>query len=197
MARSGKTELAPSGALLALLTKQADKTLPEPIIHIVLPLPPQDVKLLPPTSVRCPSYKWLEVFHEVCKERLSRFTLQEGRQVVLVEARWVQTRDGREQYSSSDAPYGHSTHTLGTALDGVSISKKDTEDWTVAWFDLQQGRGRSMGIQELRYKDFAGGDALAALRRLEPVVSHIKAFATQDHRTVMFTFQPMEKIVRK
>ncbi|HBW73853.1 MAG: hypothetical protein UX20_C0007G0039 [Candidatus Magasanikbacteria bacterium GW2011_GWC2_45_8] len=190
MTRSGRTELASSGALLRVLQEQANKTLPEPIIHIVLPLPPRGIQFQPPSSIKDPSYKWLKEFHDACMKSLSRFTLQSGGQVVLVEMRWVNTHDGREQYSSSDAPYGHSTHALAVAMDGLAaISKRSPEDWTVAWFDLQQGKGRSMGIQELRWRDFAGDSAESALRKLERVASHIKGFAIQEHRTVMFTFQ--------
>lgn len=193
MPRGGRTELASSGALLANLAKKADETLQEPIIHIVLPLPPQGEELHPPTSIKDISYRWLNAFHDVCRGCLSRFTLKVGKQTVLVETRWVQTRDGREQYSSSDAPFGHSTHTLAVPLKGTdTISSGDAKDWTVAWLDLQQGRGRSMGIQELRWGDFADGGAGTALRKLERVVSHIKGFAIQEHRTVMFTFQPMK-----
>lgn len=187
-----KTALASSGALLREIHRKAEETLPEPILHIVLPLPPEGVLIAPPATMRDSSYEWLRRFHAVCRERLSRFTLQNGQQVVLVEARWVNTRDGREQYSSTDALYGHSTHTLGASLDGSSaIHRRDPTDWTVAWFDLQQGKGRSMGIQELRWNDFAGGNTEAALRKLERVSSHIKGFAVEEHRTVMFTFQPM------
>lgn len=199
MARGGKTELSPSGALLVHLAEQADKTLQEPIIHIVLPLPPQGEELHPPASIKCNSYRWLKAFHDICRKHLSHFTLKAGKQTVLVETRWVQTRDGREQYSSSDAPYGHSTHTLDISFlkYNDSISKTEARDWTVAWFDLQQGRGRSIGIQELQWKDFAGGNIDSALKKLERVASHIKGFAAQEHRTVMFTFQPfqpMEKL---
>ena len=191
---SGKTVRYAGGDLEKELKKPVEETLPDIIIHIVLPLPPAGEAITPPATMSDSSYEWLKKFHAVCKDRLSRFTLSNGQQVVLAEMRWVDTRDGREQYSSTDAPYGHSTHTLGIPLEGsMSIHSRDPADWAVAWFDLQQGKGRSMGIQELTWKDFADGTASSAMRKLERVAAHIRNCAAQDHRTVMFSFQPIGK----
>lgn len=189
MSRHGKTAIASSGALLGRLRQEADKTLPDPTIHISLPLPERGVILSPPNGIRDPSYRWLSALHQACQKQLNRFVLTDGKCAALVSVRWLNTRKGDQQFSSVDSPYGHHTFEIGPAVE-VVFDEKPVK-WIVMWIDLQQGQGRSIGKLMLTWDDFTRESGKVALNKLQAVAAHIKQYAAQSCRNVAFTLQPM------
>ncbi|MBI5229910.1 MAG: hypothetical protein HY981_01270 [Candidatus Magasanikbacteria bacterium] len=184
----------PSGALLERLRIVSDRTIPEPVIKIVLPLPPFGADFAPPASIKDSSYTWLKALHGACN-RLQRFTLNNEKAVLLVEVRWCNTHKGDAQFTSTGVEFGHLTHTMVyTLVSGPATPTEDPAKWVVMWIDLQQGENRSVGKLMLTWKDFVGNasGALDKLNRL--VAAHIKQYATQEHRTVMFSFMSMEQM---